>query len=93
MGAVRRGIFYGRLKRVRHALSEAGWSWVERGAILVGLAWLLLRARGDLTPFGRRTASGDFRPTRGSHRFPTGSRREQMADSDDPGADGPGRII
>ena len=61
MGAGRQRHFYGRLKRARHALSEAGWRWAERGTILVGLSWLLLRARGDSTPIPRRTARDDFR--------------------------------
>ena len=68
MGTVRR-IFHGRFKLARHALSEVGWSWVERGAIFVGLSWLLLRARGDSTPIPRRTARRDFRR---SHRARTG---------------------
>ena len=60
MGAFRRRIFYSRLKRARRALSEAGWSWFERGAILVGLSWLLLRARGDPTPIPPRATGGDL---------------------------------
>ena len=59
MGAFRRRFFYSRLKRARRALTEAGWSWFEHGAILVGLSWFLLRARGDSTPVPRRTVGGD----------------------------------
>lgn len=65
MGADRRRIFNGRLKRARRALSEAGWRWIERGAILVGISWLLLRARGDSTPASRQVAHGDFKRQRG----------------------------
>ena len=61
MGAFRRRRFSGRLKRARRALRDAGWSWLERGAILVGLSWLLLRARDDSAPIPRRAARGDFR--------------------------------
>ena len=64
MGAGPTTNFYGRLKRARHALSEAGWSWAERGTILVGLSWLLLRARGDSTPIPRRISSRRLQASR-----------------------------
>jgi hypothetical protein len=46
----RRRLFVRRLKRVRDTLTGTAWSWVEPGAILVGLSWLLLRARKDSAP-------------------------------------------
>jgi hypothetical protein len=61
MGVLRRRKFSGRVKRARRALRELSWKWVERGAVLVGLSWLLLRAHDDSTPAPRRAARGDSR--------------------------------
>lgn len=50
--------FVRRLERVRDALTRTAWSWVERGAILVGLSWLLIRARKDSAPIPRQRSPG-----------------------------------
>jgi len=56
----RQRLFVRRLKRARDTLAGTAWNWVERGAILVGLSWLLLRARKDSAPIPQQ-GSRDIR--------------------------------
>ena len=50
MDHARRRRLFKRLARSRARLKGVLWSWAERGSILVGFAWLLLRTRTDGTP-------------------------------------------
>jgi hypothetical protein len=52
----RQRLYLRRLKRMRDALTDTAWSWAERGAILVGLSWLLLRARKDSAPIPQQSS-------------------------------------
>ena len=60
MVTFRQRLFVRRLKHLRDTLTGTAWSWVERGAILVGLYWLLLRACKDSAPIPLQ-GSAEFR--------------------------------
>ena len=63
MGSGRRRTMFKRLARLRNDVTGRLWSWAESGSILLGFAWLLLRARTDVSPpLPRRLSSDEKRP-------------------------------
>jgi hypothetical protein len=50
MGSRRRRRMFKRYARARNKVIGLLWSWAERGSILLGFAWFLLRTRPDVSP-------------------------------------------